>query len=142
VILVAQPFGGGDECGDHLVIRGGRVVLAHVLVAGPLLADCAGRDHQVADGHLGLDRTAGADPDERLDADSSQFLDGDRSGGAADAGRGDRDGRSVGLTRRRSVLAVVGPHLVVVPERDDLLEALGVSRRSTVSATSSGPTSR
>jgi len=129
MIVVAEPFRRGDERGDDLAVRGCGVVLTDVLVARPLLADRAGRDHEVADVHSRLDRAAGADTNERLDADAREFLDGDGRRGRPDPGGGHRYRGVVVGPRCGAILAVVCDLLVSVPQRGHFVDTLGIPRQ-------------
>ncbi len=86
MVVVAEFLGGGDERRDDPMVGAGGIVLADVLLAGPLLSYRAGRDDEVADAASSLDRAAGADPDEGVSADAGQFFERDSSRRTADAG--------------------------------------------------------
>ena len=121
-------FGSVDQRRQHLVVGDGWH--GHVLVAAgrPLVFGRTSRDDHVPDLDARLERAGGADPQEGVDADGGQFLDGDGRGRTPDARRADRQRSPLVSGVDDLVLAVLCDRLVVLAVARDAVDPTGVAR--------------
>src|SRR5262249_23698759 len=111
---------------------GGGMGRVAVVVARPVVAHRARRDHDVAALDLGLERGGRAHTDEGLAAEHRQLLEGARGRATARPGRAARERDAADLARERPVLAVVGDAPRLVPVGGDQIDALGIARQEHV----------
>src|SRR5205807_9661177 len=127
-VVRGAPLGGaGAQRVEDLDVRRRRPARGDVLQRGALVAHRGLGDDQVAELHPRLHRPAGAHPDQGMDAEVAELLDGDRRRRAADSGRGDADRHPVEGAGPGRELAVARDQLGGVEVGGDALATAGVA---------------
>jgi hypothetical protein len=128
VIPVSEPLRGLDERHDRLVVGDRRIPIVDEVARGRFEANRPGRDDQVPEVHLGLQRPTRPDPDEgRPLRDRQDLGHHDLDVVRADAGRDDRHPLASISPGDRGELAVSTLLLDGIEPRGDPVRSIGVT---------------
>ena len=119
---------GDVEIGDRWELH------RQVVATGAFVANGAANDPNRARLDVVLHGARGADANEGVDANVGELFNGDRRGGAADAGGGAGNGHAVELTGPGGVFAAAHEELWIVEAAGDDLNAIWVAREQHVAA--------